>query len=274
MLVGMMVRKQIIRWTPLVLLLAVLLCPKWGFAQETVLCDGSDDTSAVQAAIDKAGSRGTPIILDGTCAVSQISLHDHTNISGGIMKQISGTTTPMMILSASTDRDWRIHDMELVGNYKAGECKARNDGIYFDFGSDNIIHRGFVNNVYIHNFAGDGFAFHYDHAAGAIHVASIFTYANCGNGIVWDVDDSFCSQCESAQNGGDGIQIIGWDNHIADSKVWENGQNGFNITGEYNMLTAPDAQANRKMGIKKSKPYNIISSAQTDQNGTNIDSAQ
>ena len=108
-------------------------------------------SASLSAAIDAAHSDGkNDVRISGKCAIGQIRIHDHTDLHGGILKKLPGNSLHMIVLSAPTDREWKIRDIELVGNKGAGRSMGQADAIHLDFESDDIIHRGRIDHVYIH----------------------------------------------------------------------------------------------------------------------------
>jgi hypothetical protein len=229
-------------------------------------CDGStDDTAAVQAAIDAAKADGkNDVLISGTCAVDQIRIHDHTDLHGGILKKLPDRSTRhMIVLSAPTDRDWKIRDIELVGN--KSQKGVQEDAIHLDFASDDIIHRGRIEHVYIHGHSGNGLVMiHSGHGSGTNTVMDVYAESNALDGFLWGVDDSYCVRCEAAMNGYDGFFITGWTTHITNSKAWMNGLDGYEIKNNgWSILTSTDSQANKRWGfnIGNSVGITVVSSA-------------
>jgi hypothetical protein len=125
--------------------------------------DGStDDTAAIQAAIDRAADlysatagRTTPVCIPhGTYMVSNITLPHHTHIIGGSMtapmlKMISGSTG-ILLTDEGTAVDIIIVNLELNGN--GNTC----NGLVLGFGDIQHGSGGYVHNVLIRNCDGDG----------------------------------------------------------------------------------------------------------------------
>jgi hypothetical protein len=184
----------------------------------TPACTGaSDDTASVQAAINESSE----ISLSGmTCIVSQIAIHDHTWLHGGILKQLPGYHGHMIVLSEPTDKDWSITNIELAGNWTSG-APDYGDGIHLDFGTDGLIHRGRISNCYVHNFGGNGIVLTHSVPGSGTNMISGCIVQGCAlNGYVIATDDSYVDMCDSGQNGGDGFKISGWASRIVNCKAW------------------------------------------------------
>src|ERR1700761_3731911 len=87
------------------LCVAALFCR--GLSSAQVICiAGQDQTAVIQNAINTAYTSGTnQVQLVGTCLVSQLVIHDHTDLSGGVLQKLPGDSQHMIVLSSPTDRD-------------------------------------------------------------------------------------------------------------------------------------------------------------------------
>ncbi len=197
-------------------------------------CDGvSDDTTQIQVAIDAAYSSGKNRVMlcwPGS-VVTQIKIHDHTELYGGKLIHKPGTTTPLLVLAENTATNWYVHDAELYGNKTTGTGGSTADGIQIDFGSDGNVHQGKIVNVYIHSFPGIGLN-RVRRTGGGGQIMTQVNVRDCGgDGFYLGGDDDYCNQCQAGMNGGVGIHLKGWQQHVLGGSSWMNTGDGYWLDG-------------------------------------------
>jgi hypothetical protein len=214
----------------------------------------TDDTSAIQAALNAAATAGGGVVYlpTATYVIANITLDTNVTLCGAgwatVLQAKSGTTGYLIALThPATSRQVTIRDLALstpYGGAAAGHILLDNTGWA---GGDpfDCMHR--VLNVFSFNSGGD--AFHFGANTRALVVNSCSQYQATGTGFYLEggCTDSFIAHCNSGPSGNHGFYIAGWNNMITSCKsfwagynnathTWDVTKNGFELLGNNNTL--------------------------------------
>jgi hypothetical protein len=196
----------------------------------------SDNTAAVQAALDAAGTAGGGIVdvPAGTFILSNFKIHGNTILRGrgrgSVLKAKAGTTGNFLSLNTpASERGCVLENITLDANNQAGLT-----GIYYDntgVASDSL-HRFY--NVWVLNAPVDGI--HLGPAVIETNLISCYVYNSGRYGYNFDVGatDNRVISCSSGLSGSHGFFIQGNNTHFGHCKAYYAGYTGSSWTGSIN----------------------------------------
>lgn len=226
--------------------------------------DGStDDTAAIQEALDDANSLGgaTVFFPIGTYSFGTLTPYARVEMLGENMRetaliQRSGTIGDMIANNANTDDFICIRNMTLDGN-KAGQT-ASNSIISLDgggAGATNGDHNHVLEDLQILNAKDRGVEL--INGVRNLRASRVIVHGCDGRG--WSIGATDCTfaQCQSGATGEDGWVIGGANNRLDGCKAFSAGnglsstRSGFEITadGDRTMMTSCEAQDNDLHGF-------------------------
>lgn len=217
----------------------------------------TDDTSAIQAAVNAAGSSKVCFFPAGTYIISApINL-----VSGGcyigagwtsIIKQANGSNLPRLVQWPSgTNSNSLMADLMIDGN-RANNTGATCFGLYAF-----ALQYSTFRNVRVQQVFGDGWRF--DGASGGfgnttstVHMENCWAYGNTNNGAVFTsfVADVHVHGGDFGFNGASAITLQAGSCTIRDAVLWgTTGGSGLLVGGPSNQITACNIEGNSQHGI-------------------------
>ena len=197
----------------------------------------SDDTAAIQKALDAAGERGAIVTVPaGVYAVGSLKLHPHTGLAGDATwsyREFGGSVLTLAdpdaacLLDLTGATGATLTGLSLDGGGRNMEFANAACGVMIDkddYGSEEDVPR--IERCRIGGFGGDGVRF---------------------NRIwCWSVRHSMV-----CHNGGAGLRVRGWDGFLLDTWLSGNAGCGFAATDENasNTISACRIEWNRRGGI-------------------------
>lgn len=246
--------------------------------------DGTaDDTTAIQAAIDKAdaGNGGTVIIPMGTYVVKHLDLKTRVILQGvGMPKLVLPTQvsniTNMISLADGNQSECGLRDLVLDGRGKLqSDGNGNISGVYIrhtGYGADSGDPYESYQNLIIKEFSGTGFQLP---NGTEVRLSNIASVACGGNGFDIGSTDVVADRLTAAGCIQSGIYLHGGQIRIVNSKAFYNQRNGFAIgnsaggdPSETIVVSACEAQNNTMHGFLLSNARGaIISGSVSDSNG-------
>lgn len=235
--------------------------------------DGTtDDTTAVQAALDAAAAAGggTVYFPPGTYMVTSLTVGDAVTLQGAgpwasEIKQIASTNAHLLTLETGSTINVGVRDLILHGN-NDNQTDA-NDLIRFDntAGGSTTLARHRILNVHLRSAKGNGLYLGPYSRASVVDAVDI--YDADADGLVLAGSDSQVSNVSIGQSGDDGVVISGSSYQLQNVKSWYSGRlgangRGFLIEGSRNTLTNCYSQENRAHGFMAFKSGTVITSLQ------------
>jgi len=252
--------------------------------------DGTtDDTTAIQAAIDSLGNDGgtvflpesvyvisatlnlekkTQLVGEGGYFLNQFTNNTYT-VGGTTIKLKTGSNTDMLKVQldvASTGDDYRSHcairNIHFFGNRSDAQSPATRDN---NTSGNGIVISGVryvtLENVIVTKCAEDGVVIQsHDYGSGTISTNNLDIrgcafHSNYGRGILAAGGDSIMLGCTIGYNGSTGISVSGF-GHISSCLVWDNFEDGIFVASStgYPMLVGNKIYDNRKNGINIGSP--------------------
>lgn len=244
----------------------------------------TDDSAAIQAAIDAAWAAGGGVVtIDGagsstgvggsasakTCIVNTtLRMKSGVWLRGrGATTVIAGTANPVIALPSSGVRQDRLSVTDMLIQSPAGigitlDSTGQTGG--YQLGWPRIT----LENITIVDAGSHAFRIV---NSGVIEARLI----NCvslraaGNGFLIGSTDNFLTNCTAGQGSSDGIVIQGGNNKMSACKAYGNTGNGFSISGAgRHMLSSCEAQDNTLAGFVIDGSWNVLAACLADTNGT------
>lgn len=225
----------------------------------------TDDTSAIQAAIDLASTRGGGKVFlpKGTYLCTQLELKSYVSLVGegwskSVLKQKGATALDFIVLAFTSTEFVLLKDLKIDGN-KANQATA-NNGIFFNntaFGGTSNDSRHRIENVWINSCKGSGILI--GGSVREMRVMNVWVRQNDEYGITTDVlggTDNWFNNITAEANGLSGYNVNGYGCIWTNCKSFGNGAGGiaanscgFLISGFGTTMTNCWAQENPGRGF-------------------------
>jgi Pectate lyase superfamily protein len=186
--------------------------------------NSTDDTAAIQAALNAANSAGGGRVYlpAGTYKLTTVTVYNNTALIGdgpqASVLSCTGTPTAVVITDTSATgcvfRDFQINVNQVNGSVSHGLDLVSASG------KPVTLHR--VDNVFVYYAGKDGI--HLGAAVIESHVSNCFTYGcNHGFGTEVSATDNKFTSCSAAQSTSDGFYIMGNTTHFLGCKSYYSG---------------------------------------------------
>jgi hypothetical protein len=224
----------------------------------------TDDTTAIQAAINAAGAAGggTVYLPPGTYIIGKLRLKAKTHLRGSgrasVFRAKSNLNDNLIVLDdPATVEQVELSDFGIEGN-RTNQTSGH--GIYLEntatpgapFASGFTNPRHELRNLFIRYVKGDGIHLVAGAYAGGLRLSNIESYSCDGYGFYIASHDSAFTACDAGQSGLDGFRIEGNNNRFANCKGWRSGRvtpsAGFFVRSR-NELVGCEAQDNLAHGF-------------------------
>jgi hypothetical protein len=187
----------------------------------------ADDTAAIQAAIDKAGTAGGGIVYvpRGTYKVSTLRMKSFVTLFGygekSTLQSIAGTAAILTLDTANVEAT-RVVDLRISGTRAAGST-TDGHGVYYAHASSGAGGKHIFRNVRILECSGAGLWLT-GTLGGGSEVTNVKIYYCNGVGFRWGSHDSVIMGVDVGQSGSTGFRIEGSNNRFIGCNAWFSGR--------------------------------------------------
>lgn len=213
----------------------------------------TDDTAAIQAALNAVPTGGIVVIPPGTYAISS-TLVPGSNItirgtnSGGRQSTIGSSIVALpalsgypMIQAPTTSNFIVMTDLELNGQQNAL------NGIVMTESSTDILTLWIIDRVYIHQCTSDGIVV--NSGRESVKIIRCQVMSNGGNGILLESSDSNVTQSEIGLNSGSGVWVSGAAQRVNECEIYQNQGSGITVSGEWISIVHNSINRNYLSGV-------------------------
>ncbi len=220
--------------------------------------DGTtDDTAAIQAAVDAAGSTKLCYFPAGTYIISSpINLKSGGNYLGAgwssVIKQANGTNlTRLVQWPSGTNSNCLMADLMIDGN-RANNTGTTCYGLYAFALQYSTFRNVRVQQVFGDGWRLDGSSGGFGNTTSTVHMENCWAYGNVNNGVVFTsfVADVHVHGGDFGFNGASAITLQAGSCSIRDAVLWgTTGGPGLLVGGQSNQITSCNIEGNSQHGV-------------------------
>jgi len=191
------------------------------------LGDGTtDDTSAIQAALNTAAGAGGGVVFlpTGTYITGNLAIDSYVTLAGtgygSVLSAKTGTTAVLSMAHTATTVQTGVRDLKINCNYRTS-CY----GIKYDANGSTSAARHQFNNVMVINAGAD--AYWFDNGIGETYLTNCRAFNALGHGfnVKIGMTDSHFVNCMAGACAGNGFEIAGNDDFFTACKAYWSGFN-------------------------------------------------